>query len=152
MRMYPKKLRSLEELKREKQVLKYARAQTSKEDFFDIKAIKLPKAASSKGDAGILSLLGDLLTSKSFSDILLTVGLPVLKIAGRKTQKSVIKKLATEIIGGYAKWKLVQMGIRGVRLFMKMQQTKKQKQKQEKQEAQTGPAARKKGKGKTSAI
>jgi hypothetical protein len=143
MRLYPKKLRSLEELKREKQVLKYARAQTRKESFLDIKADSLP-GAGKKGD--ILSLIGDLFTSKSFADIALSVGLPMLKFAGRKTEKNIIKKLAGELIGGYVKWKLLQMGLRGIRLFMKMQQTKKEKHKQEKQEEKARAAYKNKAK------
>lgn len=149
MKLYPKKLRSLEELKREKQVLKYARAQTQKEGLFDLKAEGLHKAVGSKGNANFLSLAGDLLTSKSFADIALTIGLPMIKFAGRKTEKNIIKKLATEVVGGYVKWKLIQMGLRGVRLFMKMRQTKKEQQKQEKQKAK---AAAHKNKSKASAI
>lgn len=147
MRLYPKKLRSLDALKREKLKLKYALERTEEEGFFNLKSDKLSglgklagmgkkAAGSSDGGLNFLSLAGDLLTSKSFADIALTVGLPLLKFAGRKAKKGVIKKIATEVIGGYVKWKLMQMGYRGIRLFLKMQQAKKEKEALEKQKEQ----------------
>lgn len=128
MRLYPKKLHSLEELKREKQVLKYAKKHTHADGLLDIKA-NTPPGADKQSD--ILSMLGDLATSKSFSDIALTVGLPMLKLAGRKVEKSFLKTFLGEVIGGYMKWKLLQMGMRGVRLFIRMQKSKHEKEKAE---------------------
>jgi hypothetical protein len=140
MRIYPKRLNSLEELRREKQVLKYA-AKHSKPDVLpDLKLNLKPGAKKVAEDAGldspsdILSMLGDILTSRTFTDSALAWGLPLIKLVGRKTEKSFLKTFAGEVLGGYLKWKMVQMGVRGVRLFLKMQQTKKEKEKAEKKE------------------
>lgn len=138
MKIYPKRLNSLEELRREKQVLKYA-AKHSKPDV--LPEIKLKRGTKKVvEDAGldspsdILSMLGDILTSRTFTDSALAWGLPLIKLVGRKTEKSFLKTFAGEVLGGYLKWKMVQMGVRGVRLFLKMQQTKKEKEKAEKKE------------------
>jgi hypothetical protein len=139
MKFYPKRLNSLEELKREKQVLKYARKHSKPEGFMDMKIPSPSREADKQSD--ILSMAGDLLTSKSFADVALTVGLPLIKLVGRKTEKSFIKTFAGEVIGGYVKWKILQMGVRGVKLFVRMQQTKKEQRKahnkEQKRKAQT---------------
>ncbi|WP_276132367.1 hypothetical protein [Polluticoccus soli] len=124
MRLYPKKLNSLEELKREKQVLKYARKHSKPEGFMDM--IPKPSAKEDK-QSDILSFAGDLLTSRSTIDTLMTLGLPMLKLVGRKTEKSFLKTVVGEVFGGYIKWKVLQMGVRGVRLLVHMQKEKAKK-------------------------
>lgn len=125
MKLYPKKLNSLEELKREKQVLKYARKHSKPEGFMDINIPRPTKTEEKQSD--YLSFVGDLLTSRNAGDMFLTVGLPLLKLVGRKTEKSFLKTIVGEVFGGYLKWKVLQMGVRGVRLLVHMQKEKAKK-------------------------
>lgn len=131
MKLYPKRLNSLEELKREKHMLKYARQHTRKDGLPEI---KLPFTTHTSKPSDMISMAGDLLTSKSFADMALTIGLPMLKLVGRKTEKSLLKTVAGELIGGYVKWKILQLGMRGVKLLLKKEQSKKEEERLRKQE------------------
>ena len=131
MKLYPKKLNSLEELKREKQVLKYARKH-SKAEGLDINIPKPTRSEEKQSD--FLSFAGDLLTSRSTGDMLMTVGLPLIKLIGRKTEKSFLKTFVGEVFGGYVKWKILQLGVKGVRRYVKMQKVKKEEEQDKKQE------------------
>lgn len=116
MKIYHKKLNSLEELKREKHVLLYAKKHTASEDLFSPGQI-MPKSASapSGNTTNVMAIIGDLLTSKSATSMGLTLGVPLVKMLGLKASKSVLKPLVREVVGGYIKWKLIHFGIKIVR-------------------------------------
>ncbi|MCD6064082.1 MAG: hypothetical protein K0R82_1993 [Flavipsychrobacter sp.] len=134
MKLYPKKLNSLEELKREKQVLKYARKHSKPDGLMDIK-IPSPTPKEDK-QSDYLSFFGDLLTSRNTGDMLMTFGLPLLKLVGRKTEKSLLRTVVGEVFGGYLKFKMLQLGVRGVKLFLHKQKAKKEEHKAEKKTEQ----------------
>ena len=114
MKLYTKKLNSLEELKREKQVMKYAKKHTTSQGFFPLEKVTADNKRKTAEDeapfnqSDILSILGDLMTSKSTASVLLSLGLPLIKLVGRKAEKNVFRTVGFEILGGYLKWKAIQ--------------------------------------------
>jgi len=111
MKIYPKKLNSLEDLRREKQVLLYAKKHTAKLDILPKASItkKQEDAVDSTTDA--MAVAGDLLTSGNIADMAMTLGLPFVKFVGLKAGKGLFKGFFKEIFLGYMKWKLVHFGI-----------------------------------------
>jgi len=124
MKLYSRKLNSLEELKREKHVLKYAAKHT--DDVFDF-----GKAKTKDGDdteealgAGMLGTVISAFGSKSLFNTILAVAPPILSMVSKRSsssrkKKSPLESLAKELILGYVKWKAVQMAYRGVMLIFK---------------------------------
>lgn len=124
MALYPKKLNSLEELRREKYALKYARHQVEDKDFFSVES----KDAGGVANASIIGTAMSLLTSPSLLHTIVTVAPSLINLSGSKKAKSTfIQRVAKEIIGGYVKWKVIQMGLRGVNMFIKSRKSKKHK-------------------------
>lgn len=114
MALYPKKLNSLEELRREKYALMYARDEADKKDFFSIKS----KDAGGVANASIIGTAMSLLTSRSLLSTLVTVAPSLINLSGSKKAKNTfLQRFAKEIIGGYVKWKVLQMGFRGLKMF-----------------------------------
>lgn len=112
MKLYPKKLKSLEDLKREKQVLLYAKKHTASQDLFSAdQLIPKSKQPASGTASNVMAIAGDLLTSKSVTDIAMTLGVPAIKMLGLKAGKGVFKGLFKEVFVGYMKWKLIHFGI-----------------------------------------
>jgi hypothetical protein len=98
--LYSKKLRSLDELRREK-ALKKAEAAAA----FDA----TDSGPSLYGD--LIPAIVDVITSKGATNKLLALGIPALKLAGTIIEKSLLKKVAIEVLTGYAKWKGTEMGL-----------------------------------------
>jgi hypothetical protein len=130
MKLYPKKLHSIEELKREKHVLKYAIKHSGSDNFLSMGGGKgKKKKKKEKSDAtDWMAIAGDLLTSKHAGDIAMTLGLPLLKIFGLKAGKSVFGNVAKEMLGGYIKWKLVEISYKTALRFIRSKQHKHRQQ------------------------
>ncbi|RYD58745.1 MAG: hypothetical protein EOP56_03930 [Sphingobacteriales bacterium] len=112
MKIYPKKLNSLEELKREKQVLLYAKKHTASQDLFSTdEIIQKAKQPAVDKTTDFMAIAGDLLTSSSTTNVAMTLGLPLIKMLGLKAGKGVFKGLFKEVFVGYMKWKLIHFGI-----------------------------------------
>ena len=126
MKIYPKKLNSLEELRREKHVLLYAKKHTASDEIFSAKQFKIKPSPSTTTQSNILALLGDLLTSKSASGTAITLGLPLVKLLGLKAGKGIFKPIIKEVIGGYVKWKLIHFGYTTVMRMVKSKIDKEQ--------------------------
>jgi hypothetical protein len=120
MRLYSKKLHSLEELKREKHVLKYAAKHS--DDTLNFNDLGKHTSTDDAAGAGMLGTLISAFGSKSMFNTVLAMAPPLLalvsKRSGRK-KKNPLESLAKEVIFGYVKWKAVQMAYRGVMLFVK---------------------------------
>ncbi len=107
--LYSKKLRSLDELRQEK-ALKKAEASAA---FADTDS-----GPSLYGD--LIPAIVDVISSKGATNKLLALGIPALKLAGTIMEKSLLKKVAIEVLTGYAKWKGTEMGMGAiVRLIKK---------------------------------
>ncbi len=133
MRLYPKNLRDIKSLEREK-----ARLLRKKGDLEESNII-LSGALSSMGKKGGKKSGGD--TSGAGNE-LFTLAEPLIQIAkeiviGRLTKKntpaeaenkkagpkvknnSIVKRVAFEFIGGYLKWKVVELGFKTIRRLIK---------------------------------
>ncbi len=144
MKMYSKNIRNLDELDREKRRLIKERKQLEQEDIFSIDGIvnsitsskptSTPNTdfASSPGVGSMFSLSGplvgmvleivkDRITGKlegkgnsALSDN------PILQKGG-----TILKGAAREVIGGYLKWKAIELTYKGITLVVKRQKRKK---------------------------
>lgn len=110
MKLYPKKLNNLEELKLEKQRLRdelraiEEKGFISKDDFL----------GSGSGDSNFLGDATELFKEGSVKEAAIALGLPLLKLAGKNLEAATLKKVAKELVGGYAKWKAAQLAYKGV--------------------------------------
>jgi len=138
MKLYPKKLDSLEALKREKIRLRYERRQTKSSDLNPLSELGRSKI-SGTAKSGLLSTVMDLASSQSQWQTAMAIGKPLLKMlrkhrskkreimqaAGLPPQKSFASKLISDIAVNYIIGKALQMSIHGVQLYMKRRKAKK---------------------------
>ena len=138
MKMYRKKLSSLEELRREKIRLRYERRHLQPKDlnpFSEWGGSKMSAAAGS----GLLGTILGFATSHSKWDTALAIGKPLLKALGRRRKrkqyvhyasvaprkKSTAKRIITDIAVTYLIGKAVQLSVKGIRSFAKRKKAKK---------------------------
>lgn len=121
MELYHKQLKSVAELKRERKRIKLMRhvEENNAEAVKDAKDADNPLAS-------FASLASSLISSKGTSGVLMSVAMPLLKPLMKKGQKGMFK-LAKEVLGGYVKWKAIDMGITLVTRFIRMQKHKADK-------------------------
>lgn len=123
MKLYSKQLNNLEALKREKHVMKYALKHS--DDWLNIKAM-MGKSDSTDTAAGA-GLFGTLISafgSKSLFNTIIAIAPPVLTLISKnssffKKRKNPLESIAKEVIGGYIKWKAVQLAYRGIMSLVK---------------------------------
>jgi hypothetical protein len=119
MELYHKQLNSVADLKREKLRLKKARKK---------KAKKLARA-DEQDESPMASTLGDLMSSTGDLSSLAGLGMPLFRLALKQTQKNgFLKKVAVEVLGGYAKWKAIDLGITLTMRFIRRQKHKADKE------------------------
>lgn len=106
--LYPKKLRSLKELREEKARLK---AEASL-------AVDTSESSEATYSDFIPAIL-DAVASKGVSNKLLALAVPLVQLAGNKIEKNVLKKVAKEVLMGYAKWKGAEIGVRALMRLVK---------------------------------
>ncbi|PZF72375.1 hypothetical protein [Taibaiella soli] len=149
MKLYPRKLHTVGELKKEKQRLLKQRRALDKEDllsFDDVlgsvgsgigsifrKKKKKKKDGSyqeGNDNASIdyIALASDLLTSGFGVNTLIDVGLPLFTKFSPQIKKGAFK-VSKEVLGGYVKWKAVELGYRFVRSMLSKHKAKNAKQK-----------------------
>jgi hypothetical protein len=141
MKIYPKQLNSLEELKQEKARLRQLRAATEGEDLFSLNDV-LPsfgkKEKKEEADTGgheegsgwenIAGTISDLLGSDLLTELLGGAGGILAGIAGKKLREKVLMPLLKEVVLGYAKWKAVELGFSAAKMFVKSQKEKKRRE------------------------
>jgi hypothetical protein len=132
MKLYRKQLGSLEELKREKIRLKYARMHTKASDLNPLTEIGGSKV-SGAAKAGVLGFAMELLSSKSNVQTALALSKPLLKIlrssrarkkeirraAGLPQKDSLVKRVVKDVAVNYFIGKALQMSVRAVQLYMR---------------------------------
>ena len=131
MKFYGKKLHSLEELKREKHVLKYAAKHS--DDVLSFKDLGKSSSTDAAAGAGMLGSLISAFGSKTLTNSLLAMAPPLLALVAKRTstkKKNPLESLAKEVFFGYVKWKAVQMAYRGVMMVVR---SKKKEDKNEKE-------------------
>lgn len=130
MKLYPRKLHTVDELKKEKQRLLKQRRELDKEDLISFNDLlgsfgkkKKKKGADGEQGAGgaasidYIALVTDLLSSGFGVNTLIDIGLPLLSKFSPQIRKSLFK-VSKEVLGGYAKWKAVELGYRFVRRML----------------------------------
>ena len=149
MRLYPRKLNSVAELKKEKQRLLKRRRLQDKEDLLSFDDVldsvgsignifrtkkKKKKNEQDENGASIdyARLIMDLATSGFGVDTLIDLGLPLLNKFSPQIRRSVFKA-SKEVLGGYAKWKAIELSYRFIRRML----SKKHKAESTKRRAQT---------------
>jgi hypothetical protein len=121
MKLYNRQLNSLDELRQEKQRLRARKRDT--DDIFSFDDIIPGKAVAKEGEAeksedgglDIAGIAGSVLSAVGNKDMLFSIGLPLLKIAGSQLEKGLIKKVLKEVGFGYAKWKAIELAFKGVK-------------------------------------
>ena len=139
MRLYPKKLRNIHDLEREKKLLLKQTRRMDKDDLFSLDGLttgkKKGKVKEEKSSASfvdmlpisnpvistLLSLLEKRLLKKSDKEAYLEYASPVL---GKK-HKSILAKIAKEFVLGYLKWKAIELSYKGAKVIVKKLKQKK---------------------------
>ncbi|MEI8278321.1 MAG: hypothetical protein WCG87_01085 [Bacteroidota bacterium] len=134
MKLYPKRLNSLAELKKEKHMLMLAKKESELPDVlsFDLPLLsglgkKKDVEQASEDDNIVVDLIASFIESPDLSNLITTVAKPILNYAKDKAGTSILKSAAKEVIGGYAKWKAIELGFRGVKHLVKTKMDKRKK-------------------------
>ena len=143
MRLYPKRLRNIEDLEKEKQFLIKKSKQLDKEDFLSIGGLtggltgKKTPGDKANGDGSLLDFLPG---SNPVISLVVKMLQRILskkekkpKIAyapppagTKKAGKNKLKAIAKEFIGGYLKWKAIELSYRGIRYLIKSRMEEKE--------------------------
>lgn len=110
IKLYSKKLNSLEELRHEK-ALKKAAAHSPVNNPTE------NNTSSTDSSDEILNMIQtgfDVITSKGVVNKLFAIALPALSIAVQKLEKDLLKSFAKEFIAGYAKWKAIELSAKAL--------------------------------------
>jgi hypothetical protein len=132
MKLYRKKLDSVEALKREKIRLRYERRHTNASDLNPLAEMGHTKVSSSAKE-GLFGTLMELFSATNNLQLVAALGKPLLRAVkkrraksdalwlnmGKPKKKSFLKKIVTEIAVSYAIGKAVQMVFLGSRLLIK---------------------------------
>lgn len=148
MKFYGKRLNSIEELRRERQVLLYAKKHTASDSLLDIKALSSESGAGGLLDgilggiggnknaagAGMLGSLISAFSSKSPMGIITALAPSIFSLIARRIggssrpRKNPIVQLVKEVAIGYIKWKAIQLAYRWVEMAIKANKNKKVKE------------------------
>ena len=148
MKLYSKKLDGLDALEREKLVISKRLRELDKEELFSIEAILEQKKKEFGFGGGqsrsLLEWIPSLSTNPLLGRVVKVVRerlahhpekkqeqpkqrdkTPKTGVPGEKQTKNVIKSVAVEIIGGYLKWKAIELSYKGVRYLIAKNKEKK---------------------------
>ena len=132
MALYPKKLKNREDLEREKRALLREKEELEKSDPFSIEGLlgNSKKEGGEEGPGGLFDLLqgsGPLagiisgLVKKGFEKMDKKSGAAKPE---EKKENSLLKSLAKEFIGGYLKWKAIELSYKGIRYLIRSRKEK----------------------------
>ena len=137
MRLYPKKLRNVEDLEREKKLLRKETRRLEEEEFLSLDSI-FSKKSSEGEQAGFGSLLDFLPVSNPLVGTVINLIKQRLSRKAdkpkqdndnnankKKKGKSPVKKIAVEVIGGYLKWKAIELSFKGIKHLVKKRKEKR---------------------------
>ncbi len=137
MKLYAKKLDSLEALKREKIRLRYERRHSKASDLNPISEIGGNKS-SGVAKTGLLATVLALASSRSQLDTFMTVGRPLWRMISKRRAKaearyaaavqqkpSFAKRLITDVVVSYIIGKALQVSVQGLRVYLRRKNAKK---------------------------
>ena len=124
MRLYPKKLRSVADLEREKQLLRKESKQLDNEEFLSVDGLM----GKSGGGGSLIDMLP--ISNPIVSQVVKIVAGRLTRKAkapkaapraeyGEEKKDSLLKRGAVEFIGGYLKWKAIELSYKGIRYLIK---------------------------------
>jgi hypothetical protein len=144
MRLYPKRLENATQLLEEKHRLKMERKEIDMLGMFSLDVV----LGSSKGKtntnssanteshedgAGFGSLLGSLLSGGSMFELGMKFGAPLLRKlgssvggVGKKAGKNAFRWVTKEVLGGYLKWKAIELSYDGIKHVVESHKKKKE--------------------------
>jgi len=123
MKLYRRQLNSVEELRREKLRLQFQKLHTDRKDFFPVREHGKP---DNNASTNFIDFAGSLFGARSPLQFWLKMAGPVLRAVGKKqAPKKALLRVAKEVLLGYAKWKVIEMTYRAIRLFIKKEQRRK---------------------------
>ncbi len=137
MKLYPKKLKSIEELELEKRRLKAELASIEKDDLFSVDDL-MGDAADTITNRFSKSAIGKIMPDVSGSLLSVLTGAVSDFAAGSKKKglkgiekkiSSVIGGAAKEFVGGYLKWKAIELSYKGIKMVISRQKKKKAEKK-----------------------
>jgi len=139
MRLYPKRLRNIDDLEKEKALLIRKSEELEKEDILSVEGLL---GGKKKGEGGSLldllpisnPLVGQLLkmiqrrfnSYRSKKDDRPKIANVPVATTEERPRKSKIKAIAIEFIGGYLKWKAIELSFKGIRYLIKSAREKKE--------------------------
>lgn len=140
MKLYRKKLNSLEALKREQIRLRYERKGTRFSDLMPLTEVS-DKKGKHKDKQGIVGSIMELATAKGDIQMAMALAKPLLKMLGRRKSKkralreelnlpqkpSLLTRLFKEIAIGYLTGKAVLMIARCIRMWLKHRRVERRK-------------------------
>jgi len=139
MRLYPKQINSIEELRLEKQKLLDVSKKTdirhilSLDDIFSKKKRSEKEVTDDEGNSS--SMAEGLLKEDSIAATVISLAMPFLQKTGTKIGsvgkdigKKVVVSVAKEVLGGYLKWKAVEWSLKGLLHFIKSRKKNKDDQ------------------------
>ncbi len=130
MKLYNRQLKNLEDLRREKHMLQYAVRHTG--DWLSFRelerAAKKPNGGQTTG-AGLIATILSVAGSKSILHTIITLAPSLFTLikkrsSGGRKRPNPLGKLATEVIGGYMKWKAIELLYKGIRTMKNSGKTK----------------------------
>jgi hypothetical protein len=139
MGIYPKKLRSVADLEREKKILRARSRKLEDEDFLSLESILgkskgKEKNSDNEEESSLFDLLpisnpivkmavkfiGNRLLKKNDNQ---QSGLDLSFSTAKKKSKHFARKVAVEFIGGYLKWKAIELTYKGIRHLLNKNKT-----------------------------
>lgn len=119
MSLYEKKLSGIDALRMEKLQLQAKADLSLKSAFYTPGAKAAPDASGNSDPIDTIFRAGmDFFTSKGFLRKAIALGMPLLDILEIKLEKKIILSASKEVLGGYIKWKAIEIGLSAVSSYI----------------------------------
>lgn len=126
MKLYPKQLNSLEELKRECIRLNYEKKQSGLADLLPGRGNKSHQSEGNSGSSGIVGTAMSLISGGSAIETVFALIGPVTGMLKKNKQpKKIMGKIAKDLIVSYVLGKGIQLTAKGVRKYLRKRKEKK---------------------------
>ena len=132
MRLYPKKLNSLEELRKEKHKLLQHKHEIDLVPNLSWDMLKgnSPSATKDSKDDGnaIIDMIAGVVEGGSIASIGMSVLQSVRKFKLPKAVGNLLYPIAKDVALAYVRWKAIELGYKGMRMIIEKRRKKKQQQ------------------------
>jgi hypothetical protein len=140
MEFYPKRLRSIDDLEREKKRLLRQKEELEQEGLFSHEGITGNGNWTEVLTGGLETLAGYLPISGTAVSIITRLARRFLKkrnkkeeenagsreSAAKKKRKNILISVAKDVIGGYLKWKAIELSFKGIKHLLKVRKKKEE--------------------------